>query len=194
MYVNDHCRETGCSIWVSASQFIDIRHVSLTLVTSIIQRLELATDRIELEAAIWAGDQICARSNRFPSVIFSKVGDKLESKVHVSYRFIFKQVIKSLFICIEPDTPFDIKLRLVKIFRHMHQDIGMARQAKLACLNLLNDPDTDPKLVIVTLRTLTLLLSEAVIDRKEQVGKKKLHIKTIGIKTLLFIYLFLKKD
>lgn len=46
----------------------------------IIQRLELATDRIELEAAIWAGDQICARSNRFPSVIFSKVADKLESK------------------------------------------------------------------------------------------------------------------
>jgi integrator complex subunit 7 len=48
---------------------------------SIIQRLELATDRIELEAAIWAGDQICARSNRFPSVIFSKIADKLESKL-----------------------------------------------------------------------------------------------------------------
>lgn len=42
-------------------------------------------------------------------------------------------------------------------------------QAKLACLNLLNDLNTDSKLVIVTLRTLTLLLSEAVIDRKEQV-------------------------
>lgn len=46
---------------------------------SIIQRLELATDRIELEAAIWAGDQICARSARFSSVIFPKVADKLES-------------------------------------------------------------------------------------------------------------------
>jgi len=45
---------------------------------SIIQRLELATDRNELEAAIWAGDQICARSNIFPSVIFSKVVDKLQ--------------------------------------------------------------------------------------------------------------------
>jgi hypothetical protein len=51
----------------------------------------------------------------------------------------------------------------------MHQDIGMARQAKLTCLVLLQNPDTDCKLVIVTLRTLTLLLSEAVIDRKEQV-------------------------
>jgi hypothetical protein len=46
----------------------------------------LATDRIELEAAIWAGDQICARSNRFPSVIFSKVAHKLESKTKKSDR------------------------------------------------------------------------------------------------------------
>lgn len=33
---------------------------------------------------------------------------------------------------IDPETPFDIKLRLVKIFRHMHQDIGMARQVCLS--------------------------------------------------------------
>ncbi|KAI8639236.1 hypothetical protein BD408DRAFT_421771, partial [Parasitella parasitica] len=121
--------------------------IARSIALRIIQRLELATDRIELEAAIWAGDQICARSNRFPSVIFSKVVDKLQ----------------------DTQTPFDIKLRLVKIFRHMHQDIGMARQAKLTCLVLLQDPSTDSTLVIVTLRTLTLLLSQAVIDRKEQV-------------------------
>lgn len=71
----------------------------------------------------------------------------------------------------------------------MHQDIGMARQAKLACLNLLNDPDTDPKLVIVTLRTLTLLLSEAVIDRKEQVRKKKEKRYILKL-FYLFIYFF----
>ncbi|KAI8359870.1 hypothetical protein EDC96DRAFT_445408 [Choanephora cucurbitarum] len=116
----------------------------------IMQRLELATDRIELEAAIWAGDQICARSNRFPSVMFAKIVDQLESKVK-NY------------------TPFEIKLRLIKIFRHMHQDMGMARQAKLTCLSLLEGRETDSQLVIVTLRTLTLLLNEAVMDRKEQV-------------------------
>jgi hypothetical protein len=33
----------------------------------------------------------------------------------------------------------------------------------------LANPDTDSRLVVVTIRTLTLLLSEAVIDRKEQV-------------------------
>ncbi|KAL9539844.1 hypothetical protein MBANPS3_010034 [Mucor bainieri] len=134
-------RVLGCMSMIIAEK-LDVQF-------AIIQRLELATDRNELEAAIWAGDQICARSNRFPSVIFSKVVDKLQDK----------------------QTPFDIKLRLVKIFRHMHQDIGMARQAKLTCLVLLEDPHTDSKLVIVTLRTLTLLLSQAVIDRKEQINR-----------------------
>ncbi|KAI8887768.1 hypothetical protein K501DRAFT_241903 [Backusella circina FSU 941] len=132
-------RVLGCMSMIIAEK-LDVQY-------GIIQRLELATDRIELEAAIWAGDQICARSSRFPSVIFSKITDKLEHS----------------------DTPFDVKLRLVKIFRHMHQDIAMAREAKLACLNLLANADTDSRLVIVTIRTLTLLLSEAVIDRKEQV-------------------------
>lgn len=54
----------------------------------------------------------------------------------------------------------------------MHQDIAMARQAKLTCLVLLEDPETDTQLIIVTLRTLTLLLSQAIIDRKEQVSHK----------------------
>ena len=36
-------------------------------------------------------------------------------------------------------------------------------------MDLLNDTNTNSKLVIVTLRTLTLLLGEVVIDRKEQV-------------------------
>ncbi|EPB89187.1 hypothetical protein HMPREF1544_03927 [Mucor circinelloides 1006PhL] len=134
-------RVLGCMSMIIAEK-LDVQF-------AIIQRLELATDRNELEAAIWAGDQICARSNIFPSVIFSKVVDKLQDK----------------------QTPFEIKLRLVKIFRHMHQDIGMARQAKLTCLVLLEDPNTDSKLVIVTLRTLTLLLSQAVIDRKEQINR-----------------------
>jgi hypothetical protein len=36
----------------------------------------------------------------------------------------------------------------------------------------LANPDTDSRLVVVTIRTLTLLLSEAVIDRKEQVMER----------------------
>ncbi|CEP14279.1 hypothetical protein [Parasitella parasitica] len=139
--------------------------IARSIALRIIQRLELATDRIELEAAIWAGDQICARSNRFPSVIFSKVVDKLQGRrLLLCLAKLYKREL-------DKQTPFDIKLRLVKIFRHMHQDIGMARQAKLTCLVLLQDPCTDSKLVVVTLRTLTLLLSQAVIDRKEQINR-----------------------
>lgn len=134
-------RVLGCMSMIIAEK-LDVQF-------GIIQRLELATDRIELEAAIWAGDQICARSARFSSVIFPKVADKLEKM----------------------DTPLDIKLRAVKIFRHMHTDIGMARQANLACLSLLGDSETNTKLVIVTLRTLTLLLSKVVIDRREQIDR-----------------------
>jgi hypothetical protein len=82
MYVHDHRRKAGRSIWVQ--EFTKNMKIELIINTkmgaSIIQRLELATDRIELEAAIWAGDQICARSSRFPSVIFSKISDKLERK------------------------------------------------------------------------------------------------------------------
>ncbi|CAO3700367.1 unnamed protein product [Rhizopus stolonifer] len=115
----------------------------------IIQRFELATDRLELQAAIWASDQICARSNRFPAVIFSKIDNKLR----------------------DPSTLLDIKLQLVKIFRHMHEDIGMTREAQKSCLSLLNDPTTGSELVIVTLRTLTLLISKAVIDQKEQIDR-----------------------
>ncbi|KAI7905757.1 uncharacterized protein BX663DRAFT_529835 [Cokeromyces recurvatus] len=133
-------RVLGCMSMI-ISEKLDVQY-------GILQQLELAKDRIELEAAIWAGDQICAKSNRFPSVIFSKIVDKLAN----------------------PDTQFDIKLRLVKIFRHMHQDISMARHAKSTCLSLLENPNTDSRLIIITLRTLTLLLNEALIDRKEQVS------------------------
>ncbi|KAI7870111.1 hypothetical protein BDF14DRAFT_1721510 [Spinellus fusiger] len=114
----------------------------------LLQRLEQATDRIEVEAVIWAVDRICARSERFPAVVYSKLTNELQ----------------------DPSTSPLIKLKLVRIFRHMHRNIGMARQAKQMCLYLLEKYKTDEKFVIETLRTLTLLLSEARIDLKEQVG------------------------
>ncbi|KAI8991463.1 hypothetical protein BDF20DRAFT_904109 [Mycotypha africana] len=132
-------RVFGCMSVISSNN-LDVHY-------GIIQQMELATDRIELEAAIWAADQICARSKTFPSVIFPKIVEKLQN----------------------PNTPLEIKTKIIKIFRHMHQDIGMAREAKSTCLQLLQDKTTDTQLVLVTLRTLTLLSSQVVIDRKEQV-------------------------
>ncbi|KAG0182974.1 Integrator complex subunit 7, partial [Apophysomyces sp. BC1034] len=151
---NDPCaraitlRVLGCMSMILAEQlFVHFR---------ILERLEFATEREELEAAIWAGDQICARSARFPSVIFSKIVAKLK----------------------DPDTSIDVKLRLVNIFRHMHRDIAMAREAKETCLRLLDEAHNCEPLVIVVLRTLTLLLSEALIDRNQQIELLLFYITT----------------
>ncbi|KAI8970533.1 hypothetical protein BDB01DRAFT_845383 [Pilobolus umbonatus] len=132
-------RILGCLSVITAEK-LDVQY-------GIIQRLELATERIELEAAIEAGDRICAQSSRFPFVIYSKIVDAVKNEA----------------------TSIDIKVRLIKIFRHMHQDIAMARVAKIFCIELLSDPNTDSVLVITTIRTLTLLLSKALINRKELV-------------------------
>ncbi|KAI8384306.1 uncharacterized protein BYT42DRAFT_492775 [Radiomyces spectabilis] len=132
-------RILGCMAKI-VSEKLEVHH-------AILQRLEAATGRIEIEAAIWASDNFCASSLRFPSVIFPKLSAKVQ----------------------DPTISLDVKLRYIKIFRHMHRDIAMARQAKTICLGLLDNPNTEEKLVIVTLRTLTLLLSKALMDRKEQV-------------------------
>ena len=47
---------------------------------SILQRLESATDRPELEAAIWAADRICAVSLRFAPFILPRIETKLDGK------------------------------------------------------------------------------------------------------------------
>lgn len=81
MYVFNYSREAGCSIWVKYSYYLSIHiHITLVFFYSIIQRLELATYRIELQAAIWASDQICEKSSRFAAVIFPKIDKKLRGK------------------------------------------------------------------------------------------------------------------
>lgn len=50
------------------------------LFDSILQRLESATDRPELEAAIWAADRICAVSLRFAPFILPRIEAKLDGK------------------------------------------------------------------------------------------------------------------
>lgn len=78
-----------------------------------------------MQAAIWASDQICARSNRFPAVIFSKIDKKLRGH----YCKKLKKQVSIIKVCdIDPSTSLDIKLQVVKIFRHMHEDIGMTRE------------------------------------------------------------------
>ncbi|KAJ8655967.1 hypothetical protein O0I10_008407 [Lichtheimia ornata] len=134
-------RILGCMSMIIADK-LDVHH-------AILQRLESATDRPELEAAIWAADRICAVSLRFAPFILPRIEAKLD----------------------DTTVSLHTKLRLVKLYRHMHQDMSMTRRARESCTNLLSNPDLDEKLTITTLRTLSMLLKEAVFDRKQQMER-----------------------
>ncbi|CDS03704.1 hypothetical protein LRAMOSA01105 [Lichtheimia ramosa] len=134
-------RILGCMSMIIADK-LDVHH-------AILQRLESATDRPELEAAIWAADRICAVSLRFAPFILPRIEAKLD----------------------DTTVSLHTKLRLVKLYRHMHQDMSMTRRARESCTNLLANPDLDERLTITTLRTLSMLLKEAVFDRKQQMER-----------------------
>ncbi|KAI9499049.1 hypothetical protein BDB00DRAFT_881086 [Zychaea mexicana] len=132
-------RVLGCMSVIIADK-VDVQH-------AVLQRLEETSDRAEAEAAIWAADRFCAQSAQFSPTVFSTIETKLR----------------------DLETNINIKLRLVQLFRHMHHNIAVARQAKSVCVNLVEHKETDQRLVMVALRTLSLLLSQALLDRKEQV-------------------------
>ncbi|KAI9255143.1 hypothetical protein BDA99DRAFT_517994 [Phascolomyces articulosus] len=134
-------RVLGCMSVIIANK-VDVQH-------AVLQRLEEATDRAEAEAAIWAADRFCAQSIQFSPTVFPTIEAKLK----------------------DPHIDVNIKLRLVQLFRHMHHNIAVARQAKSVCVSLLENPKVDQNLVMVVLRTLSLLLSQALLDRKEQLDR-----------------------
>jgi hypothetical protein len=70
------------------------------------QRLELAEDRPELEAAIWAADKFCGVSHRFLTVICSK----LEAMI------------------MSPSISPDVRTQLIRILRHMFVDFTMLKK------------------------------------------------------------------
>lgn len=48
---------------------------------SVLERLADATERVEMEAAIWATDRLCARSTHFPSIVFPQITIKLNGNL-----------------------------------------------------------------------------------------------------------------
>lgn len=68
-------KSSGCFLFLLKNAFLKER-----LFDSILQRLESATDRPELEAAIWAADRICAVSLRFAPFILPRIEAKLDGK------------------------------------------------------------------------------------------------------------------
>lgn len=72
----------------------------------IVQRLQQASEKSEIEAAIWAADRFCAESHRFMTVICSETATMIN-----------RDTIQS-----------DIKKQLVCILRHMHGDFSLSKK------------------------------------------------------------------
>ncbi|CAG8816621.1 14511_t:CDS:2, partial [Racocetra persica] len=111
----------------------------------ILQRLD-STFPIEANAAIFAADKLCAKSEKF-SVILC---DQLETKFQSS------------------DLPMAFRIKLIRILRHMHWEISLSHKSRNICLQML-EQSSDGKTQSAILRTLTLLSCRALVDRSDQV-------------------------
>lgn len=74
-----------------------------------IQRLELAEDKPEIEATMWAADRFCAVSHRFLIVICSKI----EALIKI------------------PQVAPEAKTSLIQMLRHMHIDIALTKKVRV---------------------------------------------------------------
>ncbi|RMX39854.1 hypothetical protein pdam_00013450 [Pocillopora damicornis] len=102
-------------------------------------------DQVELEAAIFATDRLCAQSREFASGLYNKIA----------------QLIEGL------NTPVEMKLKLISIFRHMHYDLQLTAKVHELCSSLLASHPTC-QFVVVTLHTLSCLAVSSVIDIPKQ--------------------------
>ncbi|KAJ2960550.1 hypothetical protein NQZ79_g4156 [Umbelopsis isabellina] len=118
---------------------------SITL--RIVQRLQQASEKSEIEAAIWAADRFCAESHRFMTVICSETATMIN-----------RDTIQS-----------DIKKQLVCILRHMHGDISLSKKAKDMCMPLLSSDSPDAQVFKAVLDTLTSLSSHSLLGRSEHI-------------------------
>ncbi|KAJ7390820.1 Integrator complex subunit 7 [Desmophyllum pertusum] len=102
-------------------------------------------DQVELEAAIFATDRLCAQSREFASGLYNKI----------------VQLIEGL------STPVEMKLKLIPIFRHMHYDLQLTAKVHELCSSLLASHPAC-HFVVVTLHTLSCLAVSSVIDIPKQ--------------------------
>ncbi len=103
-------------------------------------------DAVELKAAIYSASCFAARSKSFAINMCSKISEMIKGYA----------------------TPPEMKLRLIPMFQHMHQDAHTAKMVRKTCIEMLPGyPSED--FVAVTLRTLTRLSSHTLVDIPEQV-------------------------
>ncbi|CAG8612993.1 37913_t:CDS:2 [Gigaspora margarita] len=117
---------------------IDIQH-------GILQRLD-STFPIEANAAIFAADKLCAKTEKFAVILCDQLETKFQSN----------------------DLSMTFRIKLIRILRHMHWEISLAHKSRNICLQML-EQSSDGIMQSAILRTLTLLSCRALVDRSDQV-------------------------
>ncbi|CAG8543699.1 6690_t:CDS:10 [Funneliformis caledonium] len=118
---------------------LDIQH-------GILQRLDSSVE-IEASAAIFAADKLCSKTEKFSALAYEKFVTLLQAN-NVSLAF---------------------KTKLIRVFRHMHRDINLARKTRIICLQLL-EQYPDEEFILTILKTLTFLSNRALVDRTDQIN------------------------
>ncbi|KAG0279181.1 hypothetical protein BGZ95_002035 [Linnemannia exigua] len=126
------------SMAVIVSDRVDVYH-------RVIHSLD-SLEAMEVNAAIYAADKICAHSQRFCAIISGKLA----------------------FMVRDEKTPLPVRRRLVRIFGHMFEDITLARLARKTCLDII-ELTQDSEYIVAILRTLTRLASHSLVDVPEQI-------------------------
>ncbi|KAF9105371.1 Integrator complex subunit 7 [Mortierella sp. AM989] len=121
------------------SDRIDVYH-------NVIHSLD-SSEAMEVSAAVYAADMICARSQRFCAIISGKLA------------FMVRDTLK---------TPLPLRRRLIRIFGHMFEDITLARLARKTCMDIL-ELNQDTEYTVNILRTLTKLASHSLVDVNQQI-------------------------
>ncbi|KAG0346671.1 Integrator complex subunit 7 [Podila humilis] len=130
-------RVFGCMATI-VSDRTDVYHI-------VIHSLD-SSEAMEVSAAIFAADRICAQSQKFCAIISGKLA----------------------FMVRDSKTPLPLRRRLIRIFGHMFEDITLARLARKTCLDIL-DMNQDSEYTVAILRTLTRLASHSLVDVQQQI-------------------------
>ncbi|KAF9953910.1 hypothetical protein BGZ72_005068 [Mortierella alpina] len=112
---------------------------------SVIHSLD-SSEAMEVSAAVYAADKICAQSQKFCAIISGKLA----------------------FMVRDSKTPLPLRRRLIRVFGHMFEDITLARLARKTCLDIL-DLNQDGEYTVAILRTLTRLASHSLVDVDQQI-------------------------
>ncbi|KAL1920988.1 uncharacterized protein VTP21DRAFT_11623 [Calcarisporiella thermophila] len=125
----------------------DIVSDRLDVLHSVLLRLDALGEPQEINAAIGAADRLCAKSEIFPAILCDPIASKLK----------------------DPNIDERVKIKLLKLLKHMHRDLQLASKARKTCLEFLERTDTSMNTICVILKTLTFLSSKALVYRKKQV-------------------------